>query len=209
MYLRAILMACLFALPTLGEASAEEWRFRVFLDDKKVGYHEFRLQRMEDELRLSSKASFEYRLMFVKLYEYLHKATETWRGDCLTGIESSTDANGKPYRVQGSLVDDRFVVEGTKGRAEVPGCLMSFAYWNPELLQQERLLNAQNGEVLEVQVSEPEAVQLEVRGDTLPAYRYRLEAGELNIDLWYSENREWLALETEARGGRVLRYELL
>jgi hypothetical protein len=209
MFIRAGLMASLFVMPTLGAASAEEWRFRVFLDDKEIGYHEFRLQRMEDELQLSSKASFEYRLLFVKLYEYLHKTTETWRGNCLTGIESRTDANGKPYRVQGVLIDDRFVVEGAKGRAEVPGCLMSFAYWNPDFLQQNQLLNAQNGEVLEVRVSEPEPVELEVHGDTRPAFRYRLEAGELDIHLWYSENREWLALETEARGGRVLRYELL
>jgi hypothetical protein len=42
-----------------------------------------------------------------------------------------------------------------------------------------------------------------------PAYRYLLGAGELQIELWYSENKEWLALETEARGGRRLRYELL
>ena len=51
--------------------------------------------------------------------------------------------------------------------------------------------------------------EVEVRGVLQPALRYRLGAGEMKIELWYSENREWLALETEARGGRRLRYQLL
>ena len=67
----------------------------------------------------------------------------------------------------------------------------------------------QNGEILDVEVSEPELVQLEVRGTLQSAYRYLLGAGEVKIALWYSENNEWLALETEARGGRRLRYQLL
>ena len=86
---------------------------------------------------------------------------------------------------------------------------MSFAYWNPEFLRQERLINTQNGEVVDVEVSDPELVQLEVRGDQRKAWKYQLQAVEMQIDLWYSENNEWLALESDAKGGRRLRYELM
>ncbi len=199
----------LFALSTNAVAAKKEWRFQVYLDDKKIGHHDFILQEFDNQLRLQSEANFEYRLMFVKLYGYQHENTEIWSGDCLTGIESTTDANGKPFQVSGALQGDRFVVSGTAGETELPSCSMSFAYWNPVFLQQERLINAQNGEVLDIEVSEPELVQLEVRGVMQPAYQYLLVAGELKIELWYSENKEWLALETEARGGRRLRYQLL
>jgi len=187
----------------------QEWRFQVYLDNKKIGYHDFVLRELDDQTQLQSEASFEYRLMFVKLYGYEHENTEIWSGNCLTGIESTTDANGKPFKVSGSLQGDRFVLTGTAGDTDLPSCNMSFAYWNPAFLQQERLINTQNGEVLDIEVSEPERVQLEVRGVIQPALRYKLGAGELKIELWYSENNEWLALETEARGGRTLRYELL
>jgi hypothetical protein len=86
---------------------------------------------------------------------------------------------------------------------------MSFAYWNPAFLKQDRLINTQNGEVLDIEVSEPERTEIEVRGVLQPALHYRLDAGEMTIELWYSENDEWLALETEARGGKRLRYQLL
>ncbi len=65
------------------------------------------------------------------------------------------------------------MLSGTAGETELPPCSMSFAYWNPAFLQQERLINVQNGEVLEIEVSEPERVQLEVRGMLQPAWRYQ------------------------------------
>ena len=49
--------------------------------------------------------------------------------------------------------------------------------------------------------------ELEVLGESRPSYRYRLAAGALNLDLWYSTDNEWLALESEVKGGRKLRYE--
>ena len=203
------LMIAALVLSASVMAADQEWRFQVYLDDKKIGTHDFVLQQLDKQRKLMSEANFEYRLMFVKLYGYEHENTETWSGDCLTGIESKTDANGKSFEVSGSLQGGRFVLSGAAGEAELPSCSMSFAYWNPVFLQQERLINVQNGEVLDIEVSEPELVQIEVRGVMQPAYRYLLNAGELKIELWYSESNEWLALETEARGGRRLRYQLL
>lgn len=208
--LRAItLLITIFALCGSVSADQQEWRFRVYLDNTEIGYHNFLLQKIENHLQLQSEASFEYRFLFVKLFGYQHKNNETWVGDCLTGIESRTDANGKSFEVNGKLEGDNFFLSGTAGETELPACSMSFAYWNPAFLDQDRLINTQNGEVIEVEVSEPEKVELEVRGVMQPAYRYQLGAGEMQIELWYSENNEWLALETDARGGRRLRYQLL
>lgn len=203
------LAALLLALPSAALAADREWRFRVYLDDKEIGYHAFELSEVDDRRRLEIEASFEYRLLFLKLYEYSHRNTEIWSGDCLSRIESTTDANGNPLRVSGEIADDRFVLEGAVGRRELPACVMTFAYWNPDFLRERRLLDPQTGELLDVDVSEPERVEIEVRGEMRPAWRYRLEAENLDIDLWYSEQREWLALEAAAAGGRKLRYELI
>jgi hypothetical protein len=208
-------LCVLLAITASAQASANaageydrEWRFRVFLDDKEIGSHDFFLTEGEDGKMLRSEAQFVYKLLFVKLYEYFHSNTETWQNDCLAGIESETDANGKPYRVRGEREDAGFRVSGSKGEAVLPDCVMTFAYWNPDFLQQQRLLNSQNGEYVEIEVQPPIADTLEVRGTVLPAQRYTLKAGELQIALWYSPEREWLALES-VTDGRSLRYELL
>jgi hypothetical protein len=49
---------------------------------------------------------------------------------------------------------------------------------------------------------------LEVRGQTVDATRFKLTANEIDLTLWYSQDDEWLALESIAKGGHIIRYEL-
>lgn len=216
-FLSAMLLALLLTPPAGaaepgavdGPEAGQAWRFRVYLDDREIGYHHFQLDAAGDRQVLRSEADFEYRLMFLTLYAYEHENRETWSGDCLYSVDSRTDANGEPFSVEGRRTAGAFRVEARSGTARLPECVMSFAYWNPAFLHQERLLNTQNGEYLDVEVSEPVAESRVVRGEPQPALRYRLEAGELRLDLWYSTDHEWLALESEVKGGRTLRYELM
>lgn len=196
------------ARPSVEDA-AESWRFQVFLDDKEIGYHHYHLVHDGEAQQLVSEANFEYRLLFVTLFRYQHENVETWSGDCLERIESRTDSNGKRYRVAGSAGEGAFLLESEDGTTELPGCVMTFAYWNPDFLEQPRLLNSQDGSYVDVRVSEPEREELLVRGEKVAAKRYRVEAGDLSLDLWYSENDEWLALESEVGGGRTLRYRAI
>lgn len=216
---RLPVLCLMLLLPALAAAAVpavsavappeEAWRFRVYLDEREIGYHDFYLQQSGDLRVLRSEANFEYRLMYIPLFRYAHENRETWSGDCLLSIESRTDSNGESYRVEGRAEPGYFLVDASAGEAKLPECVMSFAYWNPAFLGQGQLLNTQNGEFLDVEISAPVAEPLTVRGEPQPSYRYRLEAGEMRLDLWYSTRNEWLALESEVRGGRKLRYELL
>ena len=85
---------------------------------------------------------------------------------------------------------------------------MSFAYWNPRFLEQPRLLNPQTGEYVVVEVEELGRDVVELDGREIPARSVRLTARQMDITLWYSEDAEWLALESVAKGGRIIRYEL-
>jgi hypothetical protein len=191
-FLISLALAAL-ALPAFANTAEQAWRFRVYLDDKEIGYHEFRVRDQDGVRRLETEASFEYKLLFLTLYEYEHENTEIWKGDCLAEIQSRTDANGDPYEIRGTLAEDSFMLESSDGSAELPRCVMSFAYWK----------------FVDIEVGAPERVDLEVRGTVLPALRYRIEGEDLGIELYYSESQEWLALEADAAGGRKLRYELI
>ena len=189
-------------------ASGSAWKFRVYLDEKEIGYHHFYLVETGETRQLKSVASFEYSLMFVRLFHYEHENNEIWNGDCLQSIDSQTNSNGKSFQVNGRRTGGEFRVSASAGEASLPECVMSFAYWNPSFLEQSMLLNTQDGEFLDVEFSEPVFEELPVRGGQRPSYRYHLAAGDLKLDLWYSADRQWLALESEVRGGRKLRYVL-
>jgi hypothetical protein len=188
-------------------AAGNAWRFKVYLDDKEIGYQNFFVAEHAGMKQLRSVANFEYRLLFLNLFHYQHETSEIWSGDCLQSINARTDANGKPFRVDGRQEQGEFRVKKANGEASIPECVMSFAFWNPKVLEQNILLNAQDGELLEVDISNPVFEELEVLGESRPSYRYRLAAGALDLDLWYSTENEWLALESEVEGGRILRYE--
>ena len=194
---------------SVSASQDREWNFRVLLDGKEVGNQHFVLTDEGGRTRLETKAEFKVKILFATVYRYLHQNEETWQGNCLARIESSTDANGKPYAVRGQVRDGFFEVTGTGEMEQLPECVSSFAYWDPSFLKNDRLLNTQNGEYVKVEVSEPEADYRTIRGERVPARKYRLEAGELDLQLWYSADDEWLALESKTKGDRVLSYELL
>jgi hypothetical protein len=204
-YLAAL---CLLT-PIIANGADKEWRFRVFLDDKEIGYHSFALENQGDERHINIEANFEYKLLFLSLYDYSHRNTEVWSGDCLAAITAETTANGESYELRGDRADGSFRIAAPRSEAQLPQCVMTFAYWNPNFLKQDRLLDPQTGELLDVEVSEPRPDQLLVNGTPFDAWRYRLEADGLGISLWYSEDDEWLGLEADAAGGRKLRYELM
>ena len=202
--IRALTMLLAMA-PGLAIANTgEEWRFRVLLDDQEVGTHTYRLENRDGERRVHSNARFIVKFLFIDAYTYAHTAQERWNGNCLNAIESRTDDNGEKSFVRGARNGASFELAGN--RAELPGCVMSFAYWNPAMLRQGQLLNAQTGELLDVRVEPLGEETLSVRGAPVAARRYALHAPKFRIDVWYAADRQWVQLESTTESGRKLRY---
>jgi hypothetical protein len=184
------------------------WDFNVYLGDKKLGRHTFEVVEENGTKRVVSEADFVYKILFVPAYRYEHTNAERWANNCLLEFEARTNDNGTTIRAFGEKNGDSFEVVGADGPEELPECVMTFAYWNPSFLEQQRLLNPQSGEYVEVAVERLPQQMLEVRGEEVPAQPYRLMADGLELTVWYSTDDRWLGLESVADGGKVLRYVL-
>jgi hypothetical protein len=210
--IRTFVVTILVAISSLAVAAdgstSRTLMFDVFLDGRKIGYHRFDIDGTSSNAAVRSEASFDVKFLFVTAFSYRHTATESWRNGCLDEIEASTDSNGKMLNVTGERTGDGFVIETGEREAELPRCVMSFAYWNPGFLEQPRLLNPQTGEYVDVEVQDLGSDLLRIDGRDIPARSVRLTARKMDIRLWYSEDSEWLALESVAKGGRIIRYEL-
>lgn len=203
------LLLLLSSAVSIAEDSANRTLlFDVFLDGKKIGYHRFEIAGPQSNAAVRSEASFDVKFLFVTAFSYRHSATENWSGGCLEELEARTDSNGKKLNVVGERTGDVFVVDTGEQEAALPECVMTFAYWNPGFLEQPRLLNPQTGEYLDVEVQDLGRDVVRLDGREIPARSVRLTARQMDITLWYSENAEWLALESVAKGGRIIRYEL-
>ena len=200
-----------FASPVPANANVGDtsrWEFDIYLNDKKVGKHSFEVVESDGVRRVMSEANFVYRILFIPAYQYEHRSAERWAGNCLLEFDARTNANGDRIEVSGERNESGFLVERDEAPLELPDCVMTFAYWNPDFLEQPRLLNPQTGEYVDVNVEKVGTELLEVRGEAVEAIRYRLTAYEVDVTLWYSPNNEWLALESVAKGSNIIRYEL-
>lgn len=191
-----------------GLTSAKEWPFTALLDGKEIGQHRFAIAETDSGTKLTSEANFNVKILFINAYKYQHKATEIWQENCLSSLEARTEENRDISVVKGNLVGDKFEVDGPKGTLELPTCAMTFAYWNPKMLSQKKLLNPQTGEWLDVNIKNMGKETIQVRGQDVSAERYRLTATKMKIDLWYSPEKEWLALESTTPEGYLITYKL-
>ena len=196
----------LSAGPSAADVPKREWAFRVLLEDAPVGRQVFRLFEEGDRATMRIEANLDVKVLFFTAYSYRHQNEEIWQGGCLASIASKTDDNGDPFEVRGRRAEQSFVVETLGASEKLDGCVRSFAYWDLERLRSGDLLNSQTGRIEKVTLKQVAEETVRSRGVEVAATRWLLESPEFRIDLWYSKDRDWLALET-LRGGRRLRYE--
>lgn len=189
---------------------AKEWSFDVFLDKSKMGQHTFALSNNQ----LTSTAKFNVKVLFIQAYAYDHTAVEQWRDGCLVSLNTNTVENKLIDEVKGSLTQSGFVVDNGKTTQTLPECTMTFAYWDPKILQQTKLLNPQNGQWLDITVIKTNEETLTIKNLATKTTHYKLTGtlagkSKLNIELWYTaDTQEWVALKSITPEGYVVNYVL-
>ena len=74
---------------------------------------------------------------------------------------------------------------------------MSYAYWHPALIRQQRLLNPQTGEVDEVRI------------ERLPDATIPVGGRDVDATLWRDRaDGRWIGLDAQVKGDRLLTYRL-
>lgn len=198
---KTFLLLCLL-LP--GIASAQVWQFDVSMDGKAIGTHEFVLDEKADgHLALKSEAKFNVKFLSISVFKYQHLANELWQNDCLKKLDAKTQENSKATVVAGSQEPSVFKLNAPSPLEIGQQCVMTFAYWNPKILQQKKLLNPQTGEYLTTQITALGQETIPVKGQAKKAERYKIHTNKFVIDLWYGLDGEWLALQSTTPDGRI------
>jgi Family of unknown function (DUF6134) len=204
---KIILSICfLLAAPTL---QAKEWAFNVYLDKSKIGSHTFTFK----DNTLVSRAKFNVKVLFIEAYKYDHTSKEQWQNDCLTNIEVNTTEDKVTTNVKGKKAASGFEISDGKASQTLAECVMTFAYWNPKILDQAKLLNPQNAEYLDTTFTKLGKANIDVKGKPTETTHYKLSGAlngvkKLNIELWYNQNNEWVALKSVTPEGYNIIYKL-
>jgi hypothetical protein len=184
----------------LEGASSRFLDFDVFLNDREVGQHQFELLQRGESTEVSSTMALDFKVFKIKRVKYLHQANEIWQSGCLVSLQSQTDKQGNAFAIEASTYEAGLVVQRPKETETLTGCVRGFAYWNPQWLQGDNLLNAETGinvpVVISSQISEKDSIT-----------HIKIASAKFDIDLQYDAAGEWLSLETELLIGGILRYQ--
>jgi len=192
------------AVLAASSAGAREWHFDVAADGIRVGTHSVVVQGSGHTGSVTTDMS----VGFLGIGSYRQHVEETWKGGCLARIASRTEERGRVTTVAGQQEGDGFRIDGD-GQGRLPGCVMSFAYWNPEVVKQSHLVNVQTGAWTPVSVRDLGQQTIDAGGRSVQAIHYAIETEKNTIEVWYSLQGEWLSLQTTTKtGGHVLAYRL-
>ena len=208
-FLFAGLLSSLYALDSVANTTLtteEQLSFRVFLDDREIGYHNVQLRRTPEETEVSVDTSFDIKILFFNAFSYRHSAEERWDGVCLEEVRSETNYGGDQLFMRSEAADTGMKIINQNQEIMLTGCIRSYAYWDLERLRTSHLLNTQTGEYQKVAITDLGTKPLQIGSRKLIADSYQLETEQGDITLWYGKNREWLGLQTRVRGDRVLTY---
>ena len=178
------------------------YAFKAFLDDRPIGGHRFTVVTEGSDRRVTSEADFAVKFIGITAYRYHHHAQEQWSGDCLASLVSSTDDDGKPAGVRLVKNGDVNEITTSAGKKTESGCLMSYAYWNPAMRGQKRLVNPQTGKVDAVTVARVADGHVMVDGKDVAATDWRITGGESPVDVWISDQGDWVGLDSMVGNGK-------
>ena len=181
-------------------ADSEIIKFNVFLDDREVGQHNFTLIEDGSGLHVTSVVSMDFKVLLVKKIKYRHLAKEIWSDGCLQSVESSTQRNNKSTTISAKIIGGKFVVTRAGVDVSLSNCIKSFAYWRPEWLENEFLLNVETGQYTPITLGSQQDSSTGIMHKTLG-----LPKSEIRLQ--YSGSGVWQSLESDVKVVGKLRYK--
>ena len=96
-----MIRALLILLPLIAFPShADGFDFEVLLNGKPIGHHQIRLSVDQTGRQIvQGDADYTVKLLGITFFAYQHQHRETWEGNCLQSLVSSTQTNGEPEQL--------------------------------------------------------------------------------------------------------------
>lgn len=189
-------------------AGSQTYDFKVFLGKDEIGRQRFEVSSEGERTQVRIDAEFKVTFLYITVYTYRHTNVEIWEGTCLHEIRAETDDNGDAFFVNGIFRNGHLQMQTQAGNWTGEGCIKTFAYWNPDWMKGERLLNSQTGEHQPVSILAVGEETVPVQGIPTRTTRRRIVTDKFSVDLWYTLSGRWVALQSTTKKGDTLRYTL-
>jgi hypothetical protein len=207
-YIGAALLVSPLAQATAANVEYRDFTLRV--DNKRAGNYQIVITTQDDGTTVvSCVASVEvHKVLGLYKYTYSYRGTETWQGQRLTRLESSTNDNGTAFTVTA-------VADGTWLRVKVNRQerlsrldVWTTSYWRlPEAKFRNGavpLLDADTGRAIDGEMHYVGTTSLVIGGQPQNCARYRVTGKGIDVDVWYDAQERMVRQESVEQGVRTV-----
>ncbi|NWG71418.1 MAG: hypothetical protein HXY23_07405 [Parvularculaceae bacterium] len=177
--------------------------FEILRKGEPIGTHVVEVRQEGPQTVVDTNIKMRVKFGPVPLFAYDHESREVWRNGSLETIDSETNNNGRKSFLKVRRNGDTLEVDGSAYQGPAPLDAIPSSYWNRSIIEARKLLNTQNGEVIDI--STTRLGFTEAPGGE-PAEHFRL-VGSVALDLWYDGPR-WVGSTFTVRG-EELTYRLI
>jgi Family of unknown function (DUF6134) len=199
----AVFLGFIFGLTAVGEAAEPEQFFAsVLLDKKKIGQFHVRISRAEtgeiEELRARASVS----MLGVRLYEFSHDLTQTWRAGELQVLRGVADDNGTKYELQLAREAKNYSGKVNNKAVTLPIEAFPNSIWHYGIVDHALLFNEVDLKLLKVTTTQGnDTVELDRK--KIPAKKVTIK-GEFAATVWFDQDRNFVMAELPIAGRKVM-----
>lgn len=181
--------------------------FDIVRNGEAIGTHTYHFDQQGDRTEVRIQTNIDYRLLSIPVYRFEHESIEVWKDGRLSSLESTTNENGTPVKLQVHREEDSLMVIGEDGSMHVDREIIPASLWNRLVLDRDEILTTVSGNLKSMQVTYIGEEILDVKGEKKPTYHFRL-SGEFERDLWYDRQDMLVSVRFEASDGSTVQYVL-
>jgi Family of unknown function (DUF6134) len=199
----ALFLGVILGLAAVGNAAEPEQFFAsVLLDKKKIGQFHVRISRAEtgeiEELRARASVS----MLGVRLYEFTHGLTQTWRAGELQSLRGVADDNGTKYDLQLTRETTKYLGKVNNKPVSLPIEAFPNSIWHYGIVDHALLFNEVDLKLLRVTTAQGhETVDLDKK--KIPAKKVTIK-GDFAATVWFDQDRNFVMAELPIAGRKVL-----
>ena len=198
----------------------------VTRNGQTVGSHTLAFQQQGPLRIVTIHSQASVRVLGITAYRYSHQGREVWNGEQLQSLQATTDDNGRRTSVRAEHRDGRLAVEGPAAggvtmvaagaRAGeqvdancnyLPADILPTSQWKLRQVKQSKLLNTQDGTLIQVQVRTVGRENVRTGATTVAATHYAYSGG-LKMDQWFDDRGRWVKGSFVAFDGSSIEYTL-
>jgi hypothetical protein len=199
----AVFLGFIFGLTAVGEAAEPEQFFAsVLLDKKKIGQFHVRISRAEtgevEELRARASVS----MLGVRLYEFTHDLTQTWRAGELQALRGVADDNGTKYDLQLTRAATNYSGKVNNKPMILPIEAFPNSIWHYGIVNHALLFNEVDLKLLKITTMQrTDTVEFDQK--KIPADRVTIK-GDFAATVWFDQDRNFVMAELPIAGRKVM-----